>query len=138
MAAIAPLILDTAAEIWEHMVRPPLIHVTLGHTARMLVMVAVLALWAVVVARGQLEEERQHTEVRPVTTTTGCRGCLHPRVTEVTEWAAVIGRLHETHSVGSVIDAHWSGGGMGDGHGHVSSYDKYDKYDSYDKYSRRY
>lgn len=37
-----------------------------------------------------------------------------------------------------IADDHWSGGGMADTHGHVSTYDKYDKYDSYDKYNRRY
>lgn len=36
-----------------------------------------------------------------------------------------------------VADDHWSGGGIADTHGHVSTYDKYDKYD-YDKYNRRY
>lgn len=37
-----------------------------------------------------------------------------------------------------VTDDHWTGGGIADTHGHVSTYHKYDKYDSYDKYNRRY
>uniref|UniRef100_A0A0R3S161 Scaffold attachment factor B1 n=1 Tax=Elaeophora elaphi TaxID=1147741 RepID=A0A0R3S161_9BILA len=50
---------------------------------------------------------------------------------------------HGNHGLGSSNwsssrDDHWSGGGIADTHGHVSTYDKYDKYDSYDKYNRRY
>ncbi|EFO28391.2 scaffold attachment factor B [Loa loa] len=52
-------------------------------------------------------------------------------------------QAHGSHGLGSSNwsssrDDHWSGGGMTDTHGHVSTYDKYDKYDSYDKYNRRY
>ncbi|KAL3997965.1 RNA recognition motif family protein [Acanthocheilonema viteae] len=50
---------------------------------------------------------------------------------------------HGSHGLGSSNWSssrgdHWSGGGVADTHGHVSTYDKYDKYDSYDKYNRRY